>query len=136
MKMKEWAPHFPDLEPEPCFGEWSVIKVPNTFALDHTIRAAGWNFFFMATEVKAMYFGSPGDKKILIALRRILAKTNLQYFNGLEVTKIAARNFLGVPYVTLSAHSRHLQQSCNLDSAKRCVTRGTTPRGPEARVAG
>ena len=31
----------------------------------------------------------------------------------LEVTKIVGRHFLGVPYVTVSAHSRHMQQSCN-----------------------
>ena len=39
-----------------------------------------------------------------------------QHFNGLEVTEIVARRFLGVPYVTVSAHSRHMQQSCYLDS--------------------
>ncbi len=120
MKMKEWAgvPHCPGLETEPCFGEWSVVKVPDAFALDRTIHAAGWNFFFMATEVKAMYFGFLGEEKIQSALKRILAKVNLQHFNGLEVTKIATRRFLGVPYVTISAHSRHMQRSCNLDSSE------------------
>jgi hypothetical protein len=72
----------------------------------------------MATEVKAMYIGFLGEDKIKSALKRILAKVNLQDFNGLEVTKIAARRFLGVPYVTVSAHSRHMQQSCNLDSSE------------------
>ena len=120
MKMKEWVgvPHCPRLETEPCFGEWSVVKVPDAFALDRTIHAAGWNFFFMATEVKAMYLGFLGEEKIQSALKRILAKVSLQHFNGLEVTKIAARRFLGMPYVTVSAHSRHMQQSCNLDSAE------------------
>jgi hypothetical protein len=117
--MKEWVevPDCPGLETELCFGEWSVVKVSDAFALDRTIHAAGWNFFFMATEVKAMYFGFLGQEKIQSALKRILAKVKLQHFNGLEVTKIAARRFLGVPYVTVSAHSRHMQQSCNLDSS-------------------
>jgi hypothetical protein len=120
MKMKEWvgAPHCPGLKTEPCFGEWSAVSVPDASALDRTIHAAGWNFFFMATEVKAMYFGFLGEETIQSALKRILAKVNLQHFNGLEVTKIAARRFLGVPYVTVSAHSRHMQQSCNLDSSE------------------
>lgn len=118
MNMKEWVgvPHCPELESEPCFGEWSVVTVPDACALDRTIHAAGWNFFFMAAEVKATYFGVPGEERIKSALKRILAKVNLQHFNGLEVTKITARTFLGVPYVTLSAHSRHMQQSCNLGS--------------------
>ena len=118
--MREW-PGMPTLigvESEPLFDGWSTVKVPDTSPLDRKIRAAGWNFFFMATEVKAMFFGSLSATKIQSALRRILAKVKLQHFNGLEVTELVARHFLGVPYVTMSAHSRHLQQSCNLDSAE------------------
>lgn len=72
----------------------------------------------MATEVKAMFFGSLKATKVQSALQRILAKVKPQHFNGLEVTAIVARHFLGVPYVTVSAHSRHMQHSCNLDSAE------------------
>jgi hypothetical protein len=118
--MREW-PGMPTLigvETEALFDGWSTVKVPDTSPLDRKIRAAGWNFFFMATEVKAMFFGSLSATKIQSALRRILAKVKLQHFNGLEVTELVARNFLGVPYVTMSAHSRHLQHSCNLDSAE------------------
>ena len=120
MKMREWVgvPVFPELETELCFGEWSMVTVPDAFALDRTIHAAGWNFFFMATEVKTMFFGFLGEKKIQSALKRILAKVKLQHFNALEVTEITARRFLGVPYVTVSAHSRHMQQNCNLDSSE------------------
>jgi hypothetical protein len=118
--MREW-PGMPTLigvETEPLFEGWSTVKVPDISSLDRKIRSAGWNFFFMATEVKAMFFGSLSATKIQSALKRILAKVELQRFNGLEVTEIVARHFLGVPYVTMSAHSRHLQRSCNLDSAE------------------
>jgi hypothetical protein len=118
--MKEWLgmPQIPELETEPGFGEWSVVKLTDAFALDRKIHAAGWNFFFMATEVKAVFLGVLGQEKIQSALQRILAKVKPQHFNGLEVTEIVARRFLGVPYVTVSAHSRHMQQSCNLDSSE------------------
>ena len=118
--MREW-PGMPTLigvESEPLFEGWSTVKVQDTSPLDRKMRAVGWNFFFMATEVKAMFFGSLSATKIQSALRRILAKVRPQHFNGLEVTELVARHFLGVPYVTMSAHSRHLQQSCNLDSAE------------------
>ena len=118
--MREW-PEMPKLigvETEPLFEGWSTVKVPDMSPLDRKIRAAGWNFFFMATEVKAMFFGSLSATKIQSALRRILAKVKLEHFNGLEVTELVARHFLGVPYVTMSAHSRHLQHSYNLDSAE------------------
>ena len=118
--MKEW-PGMPQLigfATEPGLGEWSIVKAPDAFTLDRKIHAAGWNFFFMAAEVKAMCFGSLSATKVQSALKRILAKVKQLHFNGLEVTAIVPRHFLGVPYVTVSAHSRHMQQSCNLDSAE------------------
>jgi len=117
--MKEWPgiTQLFGLESEPCSGEWSLLKVLDGFALDRKIHAVGWNFFFMATEVKVMFFGSLGAAKLQNALKRILQKVKQEHFNGLEVTEIVAKRFLGVPYVTVSAHSRHVQQSCNLDGA-------------------
>jgi hypothetical protein len=80
-------------------------------------RAPGkMEFLFMAAEIKTMFLGAAGAIKMQKALQRILAKVRPQHFNALEVTAIVARSFLGVPYVTVSAHSRHMQQSCNLDS--------------------
>jgi len=104
------------LESEPYSGNWCLVKVLRGFALDRKIRASGWNYFFMATEVKAMIFGALGTNKIQKALKRILEKVKGQYFNSLEVTGIVERRFLGVPYAVVSAHSRHVQQSCYLDS--------------------
>ena len=106
------------LKSEPCSGNWSVVKALDGFSLDRKIHAAGWNFFFMATEVKVIFFGALAAKKIQHALERILAKVKQQHFNGLEVTGIVAGRFLGVPYVTVSAHSRHVQQSCYLDGVE------------------
>jgi hypothetical protein len=105
-----------NLETESCSGEWSLLKVLDGAALDRKIHAAGWNFFFMASAVKVMFFGSVAAPKIQNALKRILGKVKQQNFNSLQVTEIVARRFLGVPYVTVSAHSRHMQQSCYLDS--------------------
>ena len=106
---------FLGLETGPCSGNWSVVKALDGVALDRKIHAAGWNFFFMAAEVKVMFFGVLATRKIQSALKRILAKVRPQNFNALEVTGIIAKRFLGVPYVILYAHSRHIQQSCYLD---------------------
>ena len=95
-----------------------MVKVQDASSLDRKIHAAGWNFFFMAAEVKTMFVGSLRAAKVRSALKRILAKVKHEHFNGLEVTAIVARHFLGVPYVTVSAHSRQLQHSSNLDSAE------------------
>lgn len=84
-------------ETEPGFGDWSTVSVSEAFTLDRKIHAAGWNFFFMATEVHAMSFGSLGAATIQNAVRRILTKVKQQHFNRLQVTAIVARHFLGVP---------------------------------------
>ena len=65
-----------------------------------------------------MFLGVAGTAKIQTALRRILTKVKRQHFNGLEVTGIVASHFLGLPYVTVSAHSRHMQHGCHLDSSE------------------
>src|SRR6266849_3147032 len=70
--------------------------------------------FFMAAEVKVMFFGAIGATNIHSALKRILEKVRQQNFNCFEVTGIVAKRFLGVPYATVSGHSRHIQQSCVL----------------------
>lgn len=115
--MSEWPQSF-GLESEPYSGNWSVVHAPDAFALDRKIRAAGWNFFFIASEVKVIVFGALGAKKIQHALNRILGKVSWQHFNGLEVTGLVAKRFLGLPYAIVSAHSRHVQQNCYLDGAE------------------
>jgi hypothetical protein len=119
--MKDWPlmRQLLGLESEPCSGNWSQVKALDGFALDRRIHAAGWNFLFMAAEVKVMFFGALGAKKIQNVLQRILGKVRVQDFNCLEVTGIIAKRFLGVPYTTVSAHSRHIQQSCQLDDIER-----------------
>ena len=107
-----------ELDSESYTGNWSLVKVLDGFALDDKIRDAGWNFFFMAAEVKAMFFGAIGAEKIRNALRRILGKVRKEHFNALEVTGIVAKRFLGIPYTVVMAHSRHVQQSCYLDSTE------------------
>ena len=115
--ISEWPPLF-GVESESYLGRWSVVKALDGFALDRKIRAAGWNFFFIASEIKVMFLGSLGAKKIQHALHRILGKVRRQHFNGLEVTGIVPKRFLGLPYTIVLAHSRHVQQSCYLDPAE------------------
>ena len=107
------------LESEPYSGKWNVLKGLDGFALDRKIHAAGWNFFFMAAEAKVMFFGAATARKVQDALKRILGKLRPQNFNCLEVTGIVAKRFWGIPYATVSAHSRHIQQGCQLDDIDR-----------------
>jgi hypothetical protein len=104
-----------DLQSVPYSANWGVFTALDGLAINRKIQAAGWNFFFMAAEVKVMFFGALGAKRIHSALRRLLEKVKPLNFNCLEVTGIVAKQFLGVRYTVVSAHSRHIQQSCYLD---------------------
>jgi hypothetical protein len=106
------------LDIEHYSGNWNVVKTLDAFALERKIRGAGWSFSFMAAEVKGMFFGAVGAKKVQNALHRIFGKVRQQPFNALEVTGIVLKRFLGVPYTIVSAHSRHIQQSCYLNAEK------------------
>jgi hypothetical protein len=109
------------LEIERYSGKWSMVKSLDGFGVDRKIRGAGWHFFFLAEEVKAIFFGATAAKKIQNALLRIFGKIQIKTktrqhpFNALEITGIATKGFLGVRYTIVSAHSRHIQRSCYLD---------------------
>ena len=105
-------------ESEPYSGNWRLVRALSGFSLERKIRASGWNFFFIATEVKAVIIGELGANKIQNALKRILQKVRGQHFNSLEVTGIDERRFLGLPYVMVSAHSRHIQKGWRLNQPR------------------
>jgi hypothetical protein len=107
-----------DIESEPYAGNWSLVRSLNGFDLGRKIHAAGWNFFFMAGNARTRFLGRVEARNVRKALVRILARTSDQNFNCLEVTGITARDFLGVPYTSVSAHRRHIQQGCRLDDGE------------------
>ena len=54
-------------------------------------------------------YGADQERATDKALKRILASLKTQRFNCLEITQVTAKRFLGLPYVSVSAHSRHIQ---------------------------
>jgi hypothetical protein len=116
--LKELPPMPPviQLETEPFSGSWSLVKSCYSFALDQNIHAAGWNFFFMAPEIRGMFLGPLGAKNIRKALKRILSRVKQQHFNALEVTGIVTKRFLGIPYTVVTTHSCHIQRGYSLES--------------------
>ena len=83
------------------------------------IRRAGWNFFFIAGTVRAYMLGSATEGTLRRAMQRIFGKVKSSCFNCLEVSEVIVSRFLGIPYVRVTAHSRHIQKSNILESLKR-----------------
>lgn len=95
---------------------WRTLTSLSRLRLDDKIRSAGWNFFFLAAQTSSIALGSSGIKTTGRALKRLLAKARSQDFNSLEVTAISSSHFLGLPYTTVSAHLRHIQEGAILAS--------------------
>jgi len=108
-------------ESEPYAKGWRLIKNLDGYGLDRKIRQAGWTFFYMAVEMKASVFGFGGEKALRRAVNRVLANLKSEKSNCLAITQVAAKRFLGLTYVTVSAHPRHIQESMFLCHDKRLV---------------
>jgi len=78
--------------------------------LEGKIHQAGWTLFYMAGEIQSMAFGSDGPQPVHAALKRIIASVKSEKCNSVEVTKVTKHTFLKIPYVTVSAHARHIQK--------------------------
>ena len=98
------------LESEPGSSGWTSFKNLDRYELARKINKAGWVFFYMAGEIKATVFGFDRRKMARTALKRIITKVESQKCNSLEITQVTSRSFLKVPYVSVSAHSRHIQE--------------------------
>ena len=98
------------LENEPYAAGWRLVKNLDGYGLGRKIHEAGWTFFCLAGDIKAITFGIDEQQMVRRAVKRILAKVETGKFNCLEITQVANRRFLGVPYASVSARSRHIQE--------------------------
>ena len=108
-------------ESEPCVPGWRLVKDLDGCGLDRKIRDAGWTFFCLAGQLGATVFGIDEQKTLSRAVGQILANLESAESNSLEIMRVtseASKRFLGVRYVTVSAQSRHIQESAPLFRAK------------------
>ncbi len=99
------------LEREPFSNGWTSVKNLDSVGLGKEIQKAGWTFFYMAGEIKATVFGFNAERMVRTAVKRVIANVTSQGCNCLEITRVQTKSFLGIPYVSVTAHSRHIQES-------------------------
>jgi len=71
---------------------------------------AGWSVFYLAGSVRATAFGFDRPKSIHSALGRLTAGAAAKNCNGIEIDEIAGHSFLGIPWISVSAHSIRIQK--------------------------
>ena len=121
------------IETETFVPGWRAVRNCDGYRLGRKIEQAKWNFFYLAGEFKAIVLGREGPAAFRRAVRRILEKPEARKFNSLEITAIRTRWFLGIPFVSVSANFRHIQESLALQPAK--ILSLKVPAAPPAAIA-
>jgi hypothetical protein len=126
------------LETETFLPGWRSVRNLNGRELGRKIENAMWNYFYLAGPLKATVLGRESLATLRKAVQRVLAKKQTQNYNSLEISKITSKRFLGVPYLTISAHSRHIQEGMYLVPVKdfRLTARVTTTALPAIAFGG
>ncbi len=97
------------LQRNPHSSGWAeVTNVRSTF--EKELPHAGWTFFFMAGEIKTRVFGFNREKALSAALGRLIANVKSQDCNCIEIAQVTGNSFLKIPFVSVTAHPRHLQK--------------------------
>ena len=89
---------------------WVSVTHSLPHELEKCLLASGWTFFYMAGAFRTTAFGFDRTKMIHSALRRAIISVSQQKCNSLEIDAVTSHSFLGIPYVSVSGHPRHIQK--------------------------
>ena len=102
-------PESVQLEREQYTSGWTSVTKSDCRGLDEQLTKAGWTFFYMAGQITTNGFGFDKRRRLLMAVKRAIQSAQSQKCNCLEIDGVTTKSFLGVPYTSVSAHSRHIQ---------------------------
>jgi hypothetical protein len=109
------------IESDAFLRGWRIVTNLDRQALITKVESAHWNFFYLAGELRATVLGRDRLSTLRRAVKRVLAKHEGEKFNCLEVTKIVLKRFLGIPFMSVAAHFRHIQEGIGLVPAKNFI---------------
>jgi hypothetical protein len=114
---------------------WKLVRNLNGYGLARIIVKANWNFFYLAGEIRAIALGRGGSAAFRRALKRIVVRREGQNYNSLEITRVVAKRFLGIPFLSIAANSRHIQKGMGLIPTRNFVLRMPVPDPSEEAAA-
>ena len=101
------------LASEPYSTGWATVgNLRSDFERD--ISQAGWTFFFLAGAMQENVFGFNAETAVHTAVERLIGNAKSQNCNCLEIGEVKMKSFLGLPYASVSGHSRHIQKGIGL----------------------
>ena len=109
------------VESESFLPGWKAVKNLDGYGLARKMEEAKWNYFYLAGVTRTMVLGREGPETMRRAVRRALGELDRLRFNSLEITTVVSKRFLGIPFTSVSIHSRHIQQGIGLVPRKEFV---------------
>lgn len=82
----------------------------NPQELAAALTAGGWTFFYMANVIRKRAFGFDRARMTRTALSGVLASVRAQGCNSVQVDRVASGSCLGLSWVDVAAHARHIQK--------------------------
>jgi hypothetical protein len=105
-----------EIESEDFCEGWDRVRNCEAGVLDKQLRSAGWCLVFLAEPLQAIAIGPPEQETVQQATMKLLGRAGPQMFNCVEVTDIEYRRCVGVPYVHVTGHARHIQRDLEIES--------------------
>src|SRR5579864_143655 len=104
------------MESEAFLPGWRIVKNLDRQALTREVVGANLKFSYLAGEIRATVFWHKDLRALRRAAKYVLARQEEQNFkfNSLEFTKVVSKRFLGIPVVSVTAHSRCIQRGFGL----------------------
>jgi hypothetical protein len=104
------------MESEAFLPGWRIVKNLDRQALTREVEGANWKFSYLAGEIRATVLCHGGLGALRRAAQCVVAKQEEQNFkfNSLELTKVVSKRFLGIPLMSVRAHSRCIQRGFGL----------------------
>jgi hypothetical protein len=99
-----------DFQGEARSSGWMSVRNLDRGQLETQIDKAGWVVFSVTGEIRRTVVGFNKQKALFTAVRRVITSQQLQNCNCLEIAEVTVASFLNMHYVTVTAHSRHIQQ--------------------------
>lgn len=125
MRTGTFIPEPASVEQETYSPGWQVITNLSGDGLDRHIRKNNWHFFFMGGALRGTSWGSWSETAVRCAAIRVLRK--MTELNCFEITGICTRRFLGLRYVSVVGHPRHIQKSAILQSMAERIPQANQP---------
>jgi hypothetical protein len=93
----------------PYSPSWTSVTNLDRTQIEGQLRKAGWTYFFMAGQIHTSAFGFNEQKRLHTAVQRAIRDVQSLNCNCVEITGVTTKSFLGLPYVSVTAQSRHIQ---------------------------